>query len=228
MIAAAIRRVLDLLLRLDPDRGRSDLRWWEERARRRGARAVYNSGHAAEELPRVDQKQKEILYPILQKRLRGDERVVLDFGCGPGRFTPDLARLVDGRAIGVDPIQALLDAAPRTEGTEYRLVRNGRLPLQDESVDVVWICLVLTCIVDARAVRSAVAEVERVLRPGGLLFLVENTARKKNLRHIAFRSIEEYRALFPFAPLEHERDYEDRGEPISILCGRKRGVGARG
>lgn len=224
----AIRKVLDLLLRLDPDRRRADLRWWEERARRRGARAVYNSGHAADDLPRIDQKQKEILYPILQSRLRGDERVVLDFGCGPGRFTPDLAQLVRGRAIGVDPVQSLLDAAPRGQGTEYRLVRQGRLPLRDDSVDVVWICLVLTCIADARAVREAVAEVERVLRPGGLVFLVENTAPKKNLRHIAFRSIDEYRALFPFAPLQHERDYEDRGEPISILWGRKRGVSASG
>ncbi|MBW3629613.1 MAG: methyltransferase domain-containing protein, partial [Gemmatimonadetes bacterium] len=206
----------------------SDLRWWEERARRHGARAVYNSGHAAEDLPLIDQKQKEILYPILQSRLNGDERVILDFGCGPGRFTPDLAQLVRGRAIGVDPIQSLLDAAPRTEATEYRLVRHGCLPLQDDSVDVVWICLVLTCIVDARAVREAVAEVERVLRPGGLVFLVENTAAKKDMRHIAFRSIDDYRALFAFAPLRHERDYEDRGEPISILCGRKRGASASG
>lgn len=223
MIRQRVRRLLDLLLRLDPDRRRSDLRWWEERARRRGAGAVYNSGHAAEDLARIDRWQKEILYPVLQSRLRGDERLILDYGCGPGRFTPDLAELTHGRAVGVDPIQALLDAAPRAEGVEYRLLRDGRIPLEDGSVDIVWICLVLTCITDERAVRESIAEVERVLRDGGLVFLVENTAPKENLRHIAFRSADEYRALFTFAYLQHERDYEDRGERISVLTGRKGG-----
>jgi len=226
MIRQGVRRLLDLLLRLDTDRRRSDLRWWEERARRQGAGAVYHRGHAAEDHARIDRWQKEILYPVLQSRLRGDERRILDYGCGPGRFTPDLASLIDGRAVGVDPTQALLDAAPRALDVEYRLLRDGRIPLDDGSVDVVWICLVLTCITDGRAVREAVAEVERVLRDDGLLFLVENTAPRKNLRHIAFRSADEYRALFAFAPLQHERDYQDRGERISVLTGRKGGRAA--
>jgi SAM-dependent methyltransferase len=216
-----LRHALELLLRLDPNRQRADLRWWERRVRRRGARSVFHRAHRAEDLPRIDQWQKEILFPILRERLRGDERVVLDFGCGPGRFTADLARMVDGRAIGVDPIQALLDLAPKSEAVEYRRIEHGRIPLEDASVDVVWICLVLTCITSDRAVRTAVSEVDRVLREGGLVFLVENTEPQKNQRHIAFRTREEYRALFPFAPLRWERDYRDRGERISIMTGRK-------
>lgn len=226
MIRRLLRRLFGLVLRLDPDRRRADLRWWEERARRRGPGAVYNSGHLDEDLARIDRWQKEILYPVLQSRLRGDERVILDFGCGTGRFTPELAGLIHGRAVGVDPVQALLDTAPQAEGVEYRLLRDGRIPLEDGSLDVVWICLVLTCITDERAVRESIAELERVLRDGGLVFLVENTAHKENLRHIAFRSVDEYRALFTFASLQHERDYEDRGERISVLTGRKGGGAA--
>lgn len=228
MIARLARRARDLLLRLDPDRERSDLRWWEERARRRGAASVYNSGHDAEQRARVDAHQKEVLFPVLRDQLRGDERTLVDFGCGPGRFTPDLARLVGGEAIGVDPIEALLDQAPRASGVEYRVMRDGRIPLPDRSVDVVWVCLVLTCITEIRAVRGAAAEIDRVLREDGLLFLVENTEPKKDLRHIAFRSVEAYRELFPTVALRHERDYQDRGERISVVSGRKRGIAGSG
>ncbi|HYE58234.1 MAG TPA: methyltransferase domain-containing protein, partial [Rhodothermales bacterium] len=154
-------------------------------------------------------------------RLGGDERTVLDFGCGVGRFTVDLAGLVGGRAIGVDPTQALLDAAPHAENVEYHWIPNGRLPLPDASVDVVWICIVLTCITDPGALQAAITEIRRVLRERGLVFLVENTSAKPDLPHVAFRSVEAYRALFDFAPLRHETDYEDLGERIAVMTGRK-------
>lgn len=222
MIAAGLKRLAIAAWRLLPGRARSDLRWWERRAERSGARAVLNRGHPDAERSRVDEWQKGILLPTLQRQLRGDERTVLDFGCGPGRFTPDLAEVIGGRAIGVDPIQSLLDLAPRRGDVEYRLLENQRIPLEDGSVDVVWICLVLMCITDRGTLDRTVAEIRRVLRPDGLLFLVENTEEKPDTRHIAYRAIDDYRAIFPFAPLRDVGEYRDLGERISILAGRKR------
>lgn len=226
MIRELVGRLASAARRLLPLKELWDLLWWERRARRAGARAVLNRGHAPAELPRVDEWQKRILLPILERRLRGDERVVLDFGCGPGRFTPDLAALIGGRAIGVDPIQRLLDLVPRAPDVEYRRLRHGRIPLEDDSVDVVWICLVLTCITDRRALERAVAEIRRVLRADGLVFLVENTEEKADTLHLRYRSIDDYRALFPGATLEHETDYEDLGERISVMSGRWRKAAA--
>lgn len=202
----------------------SDLAYWERRAREFGARSVLNLGHSEAEMEEITRLQKEILFPILRRHLSGHETVVLDFGSGPGRFTPALAGLVGGRAIGVDPIQSLLDLAPRGEGVEYRRIEDGRIPLPERSVDVVWITLVLGTITDDEALRQSVAEVERVLRDGGLLFLVENTAEKRDKRHFLFRPIWFYASLFPSIPLiRHEGDYYDLGERISILVGRKKG-----
>jgi len=62
---------------------------------------------------------------------------------GPGRFTVDLASLIKGKAIGVDPIKHLLDLAPRNQDVEYRLMSETAIPLEADSIDIVWICLVL-------------------------------------------------------------------------------------
>lgn len=201
-------------------RARSDLRWWQRRARRRGVRSVYNLAHSGNELEQVTQHQIELLFPIVKQHLRGDEEVVLDFGCGPGRFTGPLARLIGGRAIGVDPIARLLELAPSQPGVEYRLIRNGTIPVESASVDVAWICLVLMGITDPQALRHAGAELQRVLRPGGLVVLIENTESRPPSDHLRYRSFEEYAALMPWARLQPVSEYTDVGERITVMVGR--------
>ena len=77
-------------------------------------------------------------------------------GCGPGRFTAALAELIGGEAIGCDTVQRLLDLAPRAPRVDYRLMAEGRLPVESGSADVVWICLVLGCILDEATPRSLI------------------------------------------------------------------------
>jgi SAM-dependent methyltransferase len=196
------------------------LTYWEQRAQTHGCRAVLNLGHGDTPIEDVTQRQLATIFPHLTRVLRGDERIALDFGCGPGRFTGRLAEVIHGRAIGVDPIRSLIELAPRRPDVDY-LVSDGRgIPLPDACVDVAWVCLVLGGLPDAQLPETAF-EVGRVLRPGGLLFLVENTSAKADFPHWAFRSVRAYRRLFPFAPLAHLHDYDDLGERISILAGRK-------
>jgi SAM-dependent methyltransferase len=196
------------------------LAYWEGRARTHGARAVVNLGHAEEALDALTRRQVNEIFPRLNGCLRGDERVALDFGCGPGRFTGPLAEAIHGRAIGVDPIRSLIDLAPRGPDVEYVRSDGRQIPLPDASMDVAWVCLVLGGLPDAR-LSEAVSELKRVLKPGGLLFLVENTSDKEDCPHWAFRPVAEYQRLLAFAPLAHLHDYDDLGERISILAGRK-------
>jgi SAM-dependent methyltransferase len=196
--------------------------YWERRARQFGARSVLNLGHLDGEYQAVTEAQKRELFPHLARLLRGDERLVIDLGCGPGRFTRDLAELTGGRAIGLDIVPAYLDMAPGDRRVEYQSMGEGMVDLPDECADVVWICLVLGGMQGPILARTA-AEAVRILRPGGLLFLVENTASIPNSAHWAFRPVAEYRAMFPSVGLEHLHDYVDLGERISVLAGRKPG-----
>lgn len=219
-----MRRAMRALKRkgIDAVRGKpfDGITYWENRANRLGARAVVNLGHPEERLDSVTQHQTDILMPLLRKRLEGSESLVIDYGCGPGRFTLQLHETTGARVVGVDPIQSLLDLAPRAQGVEYRRIEGGRIPADTHSADVVFICLVLGGVVPGRDLRQALREIERVVRPGGLVFLVENTSDRPNAAHWHFRAVEDYRQMFPFAPLTHLRDYDDLGETISVLAGR--------
>lgn len=200
---------------------RSALHMWQGRARQYGARAVLHISHTTDEMEAVTRMQKSLILPLLAQQLRGDEKSILDVGCGPGRFTPDLAEIIHGKAIGVDPIQDFLDMAPRNANVEYRRMKPGVLPVGTGSVDVVWICLVLGGLTEERVLRSTVVEVQRVLAPSGLLLLVENTSEKQDGDYWKFKPVSHYQTLFDFAELRHLSDYYDLGERISILAGRQ-------
>ena len=154
------------------------IRYWEKRALQYGARSVLNIAHTAEEVVAVTEMQVREIFPFLEQELNGSEKVILDYGCGPGRFTTKLADLIHGEAIGVDPIKPLIDLAPRATNVRYELTCEGQIPLTDSCVDVVWICLVMGGIVPG-AIEPTCQEVGRVLKPGGLLFLVENTTQEE-------------------------------------------------
>jgi SAM-dependent methyltransferase len=185
-----------------------------------GVRAVLDVRHEGD--PNlVTERQIREIFPHLTQQLCGNERLILDFGCGPGRFTSHLAKAIKGRAIGVDPIQSLLDAAPAAPNVRYALAKNGKIPQPNSSLDVVWVCLVVGGI-PATSLDIAVSEIRRVLKPGGLLFLIENTTPEKpDSPNWKYRSVDEYRALFNFTDLVHLHDYFDFDERISILAGRK-------
>lgn len=127
--------------------------------------------------------------------------------------------MIGGKAIGIDPIGALIEMAPENESVEYKVMQEGIIPLPDDSVDVVWICLVIGCI-EQNALGNTINEINRVLKSGGLLFLVENTSEKPSVKQYVFRQFSDYKEMFSFVPLVHLHDYFDLDERISIMAGR--------
>ncbi len=97
---------------------------------------------------------------------------VVDIGCGAGTDLLLAAFHVGprGRAIGVDLTSTMRERAQRgatTCGLAHVEVREGEaaaLPIEAESVDVVMSNGVLNLVPEKRA---AVAEIRRVLKPGG-------------------------------------------------------------
>lgn len=200
---------------------RSAISMWKKRAKQYGSRAVLNLGHFDKEIGAVTEMQKNKIFPILKQELTGSEKIVLDLGCGPGRFTIDLAELIQGKAIGIDPTPNFLAMAPKHKDVEYRLMKEDMLPVAGESIDVVWICLVLGGLIKMRVLQSIVSEVDRILKRGGLIVLIENTTDAEDGEYWKFRSVEFYRSLFSFVELKHFSDYYDLDECISIMAGRK-------
>ena len=102
---------------------------------------------------------------------------VLEVGIGSGPNLPLYAgRPAVERVIGLDPSPALLAraaAAAATAACPVHLVQASAdaIPLPDRSVDTLVMTWTLCSVPDAR---SALAELRRVLRPGGELLFVEH------------------------------------------------------
>lgn len=118
----------------------------------------------------ADPEYVEQIVPMAAERLKGLDRV-LDIGTGEGQ----LARLATATGstgvIGVDPTLAQVEVATRKGGhAHYLRAEAATLPFADESFDGVLACLVFEHI---SAMDEAIAEVSRVLKPGGrfLFFL---------------------------------------------------------
>ena len=132
--------------------------------------------------------KKRFSHPLradwLTRYLKNPEARILDYGCGYGRTLAELSRAGYTSVVGTDFSEAML-ARARREFPHSNLVQNDGsvLPIKSESIEAVLLFAVLTCIPDDREQRIVMTEVERVLRPGGLLYisdlLVSNDLRNR-------------------------------------------------
>lgn len=106
--------------------------------------------------------------PMLERVAAGGFRRALDVGCGEGRF----CRVLRDRGIaatGLDPTEALIAEARRRDPVgDYRIGRAEALDFPDAAFDLVVSYLTL---IDIPDVAAAVAEMTRVLAPGGALLI---------------------------------------------------------
>ena len=120
----------------------------------------------------VDPEYTEQILPIVVEHL-SSARCVLDIGTGEGQLARELMGAGVPNAIGIDPSNAQVQVArERAGGPRYARAAADALPFESASFDAVVACLVFEHIVD---VDAALAEVARVLAPGGtFLFLLNH------------------------------------------------------
>ena len=105
---------------------------------------------------------------------------IVDVGCGPGLLTGELAAAVGpaGRVTGIDASTAMLGLARQRCGDLANVrLREGdaaELELEDGSADAVCCTQVLLYVPDHR---RAIAEMFRVLKPGGRVLVLETDWR---------------------------------------------------
>ncbi|KAB2383664.1 class I SAM-dependent methyltransferase [Actinomadura montaniterrae] len=111
---------------------------------------------------------------------------VLDLGCGPGTITADLAAAVaPGQVVGLDQQASQLAGAralARRRGLTNIRFRQGScydVPLDDRSVDRVFSHALMEHLAYPA---QAMAEIRRVLRPGGTVGLCSPLSAEPTLR----------------------------------------------
>jgi SAM-dependent methyltransferase len=114
---------------------------------------------------RTAHRRAGFLLPFLKNGMR-----VLDVGCGPGTITLGLAEAVapDGDVVGVDTDASQLELARATSvgNVSFQVGSAYALPFADQSFDAVLAHALLEHLAQPK---EALAEIRRVLRPGGLV-----------------------------------------------------------
>jgi SAM-dependent methyltransferase len=112
----------------------------------------------------ADPEYTEQIIPLIVEWTSGFARV-LEVGTGEGQIARAIVAAHGADVVGVDPTVNQIDEAKRRGGgPEYHRSGAESLPFEDASFDAVVCCLVFEHI---DAVDAALAEVARVLRPGG-------------------------------------------------------------
>lgn len=120
----------------------------------------------------------------------------LDVCCGTGDLAIELAkRILDGRVTGLDFNQAMLDLAhekAKMIGNLFLIKGDAmQLPFADHQFDIVTIGFGLRNVPDAN---QALAEIYRVLKPGGQVAILEMSQPTNPVVKIGWRA---YFKLFP-------------------------------
>ncbi|RLC56912.1 MAG: SAM-dependent methyltransferase [Chloroflexi bacterium] len=111
-------------------------------------------------------------------RLKAGE-AVLDVGCGTGDLTLRAARRVgaEGRSVGIDASPDMIKisrrkAAKKGRDVDFRIAPIENLPFADGEFDVALSSFMIHHLPDDLKLRG-LAEVRRVLKPGGRLVVVD-------------------------------------------------------
>jgi ubiquinone/menaquinone biosynthesis C-methylase UbiE len=109
-----------------------------------------------------------------------DVRQVLDVGCGAGQELLPFVQALGARVVGVDISPEAMEVAREkfarlglSAKAEFRCSQAEQLPFENEEFDIVTCRLALPYTRNA----AALAEMSRVLQPGGLLVLKIHHAR---------------------------------------------------
>lgn len=144
--------------------------------------------------------------------------LVVDLGCGSGRDLCSFgARGL--RPIGVDYVELLARYAFRMTGLPVIVADFRRIPLRDATVDGAWAAASLLHL-RRNEIGLALREIERVLKPGGLLFASMKRGfgegRDANGRWFTYFESQEWEATLRSAGfVEIQVDYDREIRPLA-------------
>ncbi len=155
---------------------------------------------------------------------------VLDVGCGTGTLAMEVARRVGraGRVAGVDPgtqqiARARRSAARRHLPIDFQIGVIEQLAFPDQTFDVVLSTLMMHHLPTSLK-RQGLAEIARVLKPGGRLVIADFKRKKERQGqaarfHAGGSSMQDLAAMVSDAGFEHLETEEMRPPRFSAFPG---------
>ncbi len=97
---------------------------------------------------------------------------ILDVGCGYGRILNELAGAGYTDLIGIDSAENMISRGKR-ENPNLNLIANpnDKIPFGDNCFDAIILFGVLTCVPENKSQRELLNDIERVLKPGGVIYV---------------------------------------------------------
>jgi ubiquinone/menaquinone biosynthesis C-methylase UbiE len=111
--------------------------------------------------------------------------LIIDLGCGTGRFTELLGAHFGVEVIGIDPSEKMVAQArqkPAIEGVTYRPGSAEAIPLPSGCGDLVFMSMIYHHLPDPMA---AAGEIRRVLRQDGYI-CIRNSTQESEFPHRHF------------------------------------------
>jgi ubiquinone/menaquinone biosynthesis C-methylase UbiE len=110
--------------------------------------------------------------------------IIVDLGCGTGRFTIPLHNRFKNTVFGIDPSRKMLNKATDTEGIAFIQAYAEQIPLVESAVDMVFCSQVFHHLRDKHA---ALDEIRRILKPDGVFCIRNSTVENlDSILHLKF------------------------------------------
>lgn len=97
---------------------------------------------------------------------------ILDHGCGYGRILNELRQADYQNLFGTDSSPKMIERAAQELSNINLIISDGEhIPFENDFFDAVLLIAVLTSVIKDDAQRKMIAEVKRVLKPGGFIYI---------------------------------------------------------
>jgi Methylase involved in ubiquinone/menaquinone biosynthesis len=134
--------------------------------------AYYGLNHYYELFSKAEDYPKYIEKELIKKT---KDKVVLDAGCGSGKFLPLIEKIAK-ELYAVDAAQEQLEIAKEKINNKDNIIQSDlvQLPFEDNKFDIIYCTWVLGTILDELKRKLVLDELKRVLKKNGKIILVEN------------------------------------------------------